>query len=484
LSAEGRGGAGPGLSVLRAAAEQPDRVAIVFDGREVSYAELAGRAAAAIAWLAERGVDAARPGRVAVVARNDLATVAMLHALVAIGAPAVLVHPRCTDEERDFVVRDAEPAALALAAPDRGGAAPPPDPEVPSDARPMALVYTSGTSGRPKGAVLSRAAFAAAAEASASNLGWRGDDRWLLCMPLAHVGGFSILVRCLLARAAVVMTSSPRFEPEAIAGVLARDRVTLVSLVPTMLVRMLDGGAAIPGSVRAVLLGGAAADDRLLDRARARGVPVLTTYGLTEACAQVTTQRYGTPPGAEQGVGEPLPGVAIRIVAGEVHVRSPSLLTGYFPVAGPGARPSPLTADGWLPTGDLGRIDASGRLFIDARRSDLIVTGGENVYPVEVERVLEAVSEVASACVFGVPDPVWGSTVAAAIVWRSEVDPAAADRALAGAITARLAPHKRPRSIADVSTLDFTTSGKLDRERTKLAALARLRPLLQRAPSS
>jgi len=466
------------ISVLRAAEEEPDRVALVADGRALSYADLAARAFAAIAWLAERGIDAARPGRVAITARSDPATFALLHALVEIGAPAVLVHPRSTHEERDFVARDAQADLVVDAAPDLGGLAPPRAVPIPADARPMALVYTSGTSGRPKGAVLSRAAFAAAARASASNLGWRDDDRWLLCMPLAHVGGFSILVRCLLARAAVVTTSHARFDPEAIATVLARDRVTLVSFVPTMLVRLLDAGATIPDTVRAVLLGGAAADDRLLDRARALRVPVLTTYGLTEACAQVTTQRYGTEPGAEHGVGEPLPGVEVRIVDGEVHVRGPSLMTGYFPI---GAHPSPFTDDGWLPTGDLGRLDDRGRLWIDARRTDLIVTGGENVYPAEVERVLEGIPGVAAACVFGVPDATWGATVAAAVVWS---EPSRTVDAVAEAVVAKLAPYKRPRWLADVSTLAFTTSGKLDRERTKQIAFPRLRPLLQHAASS
>src|SRR6185437_8373891 len=173
-------------------------------------------------------------------------------------------------------------------------------------------VYTSGTTGRPKGAVLSRRAFVASAAASAANLGWRDDDRWLVCMPLAHVGGLSILTRCLAAGRTVVL--EPRFDPDAVLAAIDRERVTLLSVVPTMLTALLERPAASALSrLRALLLGGAAAPFSLLETCARRGIPALATYGLTEACSQVTVQRLAQPLRAVPGSGQPLPGVEIRI---------------------------------------------------------------------------------------------------------------------------------------------------------------------------
>jgi O-succinylbenzoic acid--CoA ligase len=330
-----------------------------------------------------------------------------------------------------------------------------------------AILYTSGTTGTPRGAVLTRAAFVASAAASAANLGWQPDDCWLLCMPIAHVGGLSILTRCLAARRCVAL--APRFDAALLPQWIDGARVTLVSLVPTMLERVLDAHPGWRGSpgLRAILLGGAVATPRLVARTTERGLPVLTSYGLTETCAQVTATRYATRfSPLDRGAGQPLPGVDVRVVDGRIEVRGPTLMAGYL------GEP-PLVPGAWFDTGDLGEIDAHGCLHVHARRTDLIVTGGENVYPAEVERVLEDFPGVASAGVFGVPDATWGQTVAAALV--AERDPPS-DAVLVAFLAARLAPHKRPRHVCYVPRLPQTTAGKLDR--AALAAFAAvLRPL-------
>lgn len=381
------------------------------------------------------------------VADNTLETAVTLYGLLESNIPALLLHPRLTDAERV-----ARLAAAARAGPVRHADA-------------AAILYTSGTTGEPRGAVLTRSALIASAHASEANLGWRADDCWLLCMPIAHVGGLSILTRCLLARRCVALAS--RFEAALLPEWIATQGLTLISLVPTMLTRVLDEHPAWtpPPHLRAVLLGGAAASPKLLKRAAARRVPVLVTYGLTEACSQVTTTRYairGDP--ADQGSGEPLPGVEVRIVDGRIQVRGATLMAGYWNEA-------PLPPAAWFDTGDLGEIDGRGCLHVHARRVDLIVSGGENVYPLEVEGVLEALPGIAEAGVFGVPDETWGHTVAAALVVENNPP---SDLALIDYLGARLSPHKRPRRICFVPALPRTAAGKLDR-----GALSQFAPALR-----
>lgn len=463
------------LSLLAAARQAAQRAALVVDGQEHTFASLAPRVERCLAFLRAQPLAQAPWPRVALHADNRLETALWLYALLELGVTAVLLHPRLVDRERAALLYDCKPA-LVLGA--DGGepavvpGAPPRDAPPPAGpGGPLAILYTSGTTGRPKGAMLSRRAFLAAAQASAANLGWQADDRWLLCMPLAHVGGLSILTRCLIARRTAVLLRGA-FEPAAVAAAVQRDRVTLLSVVPTMLRRLLELTPqwTPPAHLRAVLLGGAAASAELLQAAAARGVPVLTTYGLTEACSQVTTQRYGTPPAAEQGSGEPIAGLTLRISRedGQLQLRGPTLFDGYWP---PGPQALPLTPDGFFATGDLGHLDAQGRLHVLSRRTDLIVTGGENVYPVEVEQALERCPGVAAACVVGVPDAEWGQLVVAAVVARDR--PPSLDE-LRRELRDRLAAYKHPRRLVLLPALPLNPTGKLDRAAVARAVLAAL----------
>jgi O-succinylbenzoic acid--CoA ligase len=369
------------------------------------------------------------------------------------------------------VSADAAPA-LTLRGEDLAAldALPVPAPPPPASSLPLAVVYTSGTTGRPKGAVLSRRAFAAAAAASAQNLRWTDEDRWLLTLPVCHVGGLSIVTRCLSARRPVIL--EPRFDPDAVLASIVRERATLLSVVPTMLQALLerDRDNAL-GRLRAVLVGGAGAPFPLMEACADRKVAALATYGLTEACSQVTVQRLSDPPRARRGSGEPLPGVEIQIAldsgaparpgeAGRIRVRGPTMMDGYF--LGPERPPDPARdAQGWFDTGDVGELDAAGTLHVHSRRTDLIVSGGENVYPVEVEERLEELPGVRRALVFGVPDERWGQIVAAAL----ELAPGTSLPDLAAGVAASLAPHKRPRLACAVDALPLTASGKLERAR-------------------
>ncbi|EYF07571.1 class I adenylate-forming enzyme family protein [Chondromyces apiculatus] len=500
-----------GLNLIEAAGEPgvAERIALVAPGVTLSYGALSRATAAFCGHFQGAGVG---PGvRVAILSQNRLGVVVAIHALLALGAVLVPIHPRLTEAEVAVLLEDARPALVvreadlaALEAMFAGafageaGGAPrgevPVMPAVPVPASPeegdLAILYTSGTTGRPKGAVLSRRAFVAAAAASAENLGFREDDRWLLCLPLCHVGGLSILTRCLLARRTMILVG--RFAPEAVLSAIVRERATLLSVVPTMLTALLDVDEGnVLARLRAILVGGAGAPERVLAVCAGRGVPALTTYGLTEACSQVTSQQPRDPAVVEAGSGRPLPGTEVRIGGvdgegvGRIQVKSASLFRGYW--RGADLPPEVVVdGEGWFDTGDLGCTDAAGRLQVLARRTDLIVTGGENVYPVEVERAIEACTGVSRALVFGVADDRWGQIVAAAVVPEpaggvpSAAQQAAVEAVLAAELQGRLASHKRPRLLAVVEELPVTPAGKLDRARAVARLAGALRPLSSR----
>lgn len=483
------------LSFLAAARDPAvaSRLALITAGARYTFADLAPRVAHLASRLRAAGLRAG--SRAALIAVNRVETVLAIYALLELGAAIVPIHPRLTpaevftlleDGSADILLRDADLDALLLDLAPRLEGTPPSAPHDPSAL--FAVVHTSGTTGRPKGAMLPRSAILASADASARNLGWQPRDRWLACMPLCHIGGLSIITRCLLARAPVIL--EPRFDPRAVLEAIRRDEATLLSVVPTMLQALLEEDPQnLLARPRAVLVGGAAAPDALLDECARRGVMALTTYGLTEACSQVTSQALRDPFTREPGSGRPLPGVELRIALpdsdahapagaiGRIQVRGPTRMRAYFPPGGPPPdEPLPeLDRAAFLDTGDLGELDEQGRLHVYARRTDLIVTGGENVYPAEVERVLASVPGVLRALVFGVPDDRWGHIVAAAVV----LDPArpASDATLADAIRARLAPHKRPRRACFIDALPVAPSGKLDRASAPSRFAALLRPL-------
>jgi O-succinylbenzoic acid--CoA ligase len=303
------------------------------------------------------------------------------------------------------------------------------------------VVFTSGSTGAARGIVHTRSSIFASARASEQRLGWQEDDRWLVCLPLAHTGGLSIVIRCLVARVPIVLHEGD-FDARAVAALIDEQRVTLASLVPTQLAALLDDpGWRAPAHLRAVLLGGAAAPPALVEAALARGVPVHQTYGLTETFGQLATARV---PG---GPLVPLPGVTLS--GSPLRVRGPTLAARYLDG-------TPIAPE--LVTADLGEV-RDGVLRIFGRTDDVIITGGENVHPAEVEAVLAATPGVRSACVFGIADERWGQIVAAAIATAPDFDPAAARARWHAA----LAPHARPRRLAILPQLPQLPNGKLDR---------------------
>lgn len=455
-----------------------DALALRWDGASISFGALAERARGAAGWLARQGVG---PGdRVAALLPSGPAFVELLHAAMCAGAVLVPLNTRLTARELAAQLLDSEPALLvhgagalaaraaeagrALRRVEVGVALPPGDAShatAPSDADPLvALVYTSGTTGRAKGVMLGAGAFAASAAASRAQLGVRAGDRWLACLPPFHVGGLAILLRSVLEGVAVELHAG--FDADRVAARIAAGEIEWISLVPTMLARVLrsERFAASP-ALRGILLGGAAAPAPLLEEARARGLPLAPTYGLTEAASQVATR----PPGVPGGGLAILPGTSVRIACdgdggdtGEIHVAGPTLMRGYWRQPAESER---TLRDGWLRTGDLGRLDAFGALHVLSRRSDLIVSGGENVYPAEVEAVLLAHPQVRDAAVAGVPDPEFGARPAAWIVSDAPLDA----ESLRAFCRARLAGYKVPVAFARLPELPRNAGGKLLRDR-------------------
>jgi O-succinylbenzoic acid--CoA ligase len=307
----------------------------------------------------------------------------------------------------------------------------------PADPGVALIVPTSGSSGRPRLVELTRAAVEAAVASSLRALTADAGDGWVSCLPFAHIGGLLVLLRGVLGGAPLLFRGPAELEP--VAG------FPFVSVVPTQLVRTLDAGVEFRG-YRALLVGGGGMDAALRSRLAAAGAPCVVTYGLTQSCGGVVYD------------GTPLPGVSVRIdEGGEIQLGGPTLLRGYRDGSAAG-----LTADGWLPTGDAGRLDGDGRLHVHGRLDDLIVTGGENVWPGDVEAALRSHPAVTDCAVFGRPDPSWGQRVVAAVVPRDRAVPPTLEE-LRDHVGALLGRHQAPRELVLVESLPRTALGKLQR---------------------
>ncbi len=291
------------------------------------------------------------------------------------------------------------------------------------------VVATSGTTAEPRGVVLTHDAVRASAQATSARLNVTGDDTWLACLPLSHVGGLSVVTRAVVIGSRLVIHDG--FDAEQVSAA-ARDGATLVSLVPTALRRIRSS------LFRKIVVGGSHPPAELADN-------IVTTYGMTETGSGVVYD------------GHPLDGVELRVDEdGEIHIRCPMLLRCYRDGSVP-------TVGGWYPTGDLGHIDGGGRLVVHGRRGDLIITGGENVWPAAVEAVLVDHPGVAEVAVTGLPDEEWGERIVAWVVPRDDSTPPTLASLRAHAAES-LPSYMAPKEVRLVEALPTTSSGKIRRD--------------------
>jgi O-succinylbenzoic acid--CoA ligase len=348
------------------------------------------------------------------------------------------------------------PLLMALAAPERARLLERAQPTVivdadgwrrvegaPADTEIALVIASSGTSGVPGLAELTRGAVDAAVRASASVLHAGEPDRWLSCLPLAHIGGMLVVCRHVLLGAPVSFRS--RLTPAAVA---ALPDVRFTSIVPTQLTRLLDAGSDLR-HFRAMLVGGSGMDAALGDRAAAAGAAVVQTYGMTETCGGVVY------------AGRPLPGVVVRESGnGELLIRGPTLMRGYR--LDPSATAAAFDSDGWLHTGDGGEIDADGTVRVRGKLKDVIVSGGEKIWPTEVETALAGHPDVRAVLVSAAADREWGQRVVARVVPRDRGAPPTLE-SLRSYAAANIARHKLPRELLIVEGVDRTALGKIRR---------------------
>lgn len=459
----------------RQAAARGAHAAVVVGDAAVSFAALdervSGRAAA---------LGTLRPtSRVGVFLENGLELIETVLACLRLGRPAVLFDARLSLEELRKLAGSTLPGVIvsagatldvgrALAAeieaelhvvgdPPRVVAATSP---VTADLeREAVVVFSSGTSGVPKPIALTAGNLLWSALGSAARLGAQVDERWLACLPLSHLGGLSILFRSVLFGSTMVVQSG--FDVTAVRGALAEQGISMISLVPTTLRRLIEEGRCAAPHLRGALIGGASAPLDLLIRARAAGVPVVPTYGLTETASQAATLAIGAELSETGFVGAPLLPTTISIVDEQGNAL-PAGEVGTIRIQGATVAPGALGADGWLHTGDLGRLDDAGALTVLGRRDDVIVTGGENVSPTEVEHVLEQLPGVREVAVAAVADPEWGHVVGVWLVPSGEGPPPTVE-SLRVACRPHLAGHKHPRRLFLVDALPRTALGKVRR---------------------
>lgn len=416
------------FSIFAAARECPERLCVRAFGRDYTFAEVAECVRQDLKTL-----ELPAAGRPYILkARSDFATLVRIYALLEKRIPMLLLSPKLTDIE----VAEFEALAQSIRDP------------LPPEA--VAVLFTSGTTGRSKPAILTQKALLANAKGVSRHIGLTPEDVWQLSISPARVGGFGIITRSLYCRSAVAL--APAYSAQNYLEAIEKDRITIASLVPTMLSDMLDVRPDWHprAPLRLVLIGGAAFPKSVRQRAASAGVPVVTTYAMTETASTVAMSAMHRRFDADTGGNLPLEDVEMKSLEGELFVRGDMVMAGYWGL-------KPLEVNEWLDTGDRARETSDGGFEILGRKSDVLVSGGEKVYPDEVQKALESIDGIRQAWVAGLPDEKWGVIVTALLVADSE--PISRDR-LVKELKTRLARYKCPRRIAWVAAIPKTKEGK------------------------
>ncbi|GLB58614.1 o-succinylbenzoate--CoA ligase [Cytobacillus sp. NCCP-133] len=477
--------------LLKRAFLTPERPAIYFSGVTYSFKEVYDRAYTIAGQMEAVGLK--KGDYAGVLLRNHVDTVFILLALQLIDIKAVILNNRLTAEELIFQMNDSQsPFLLTESVFDdvsqkisdsltvssilkedlfKCAHTEPAVVEEISLDEVCTVMYTSGTTGNPKGVLQSYGNHWWSAVGSALNLGLNEQDRWLCAVPIFHISGYSILMRSIIYGMKMVLFES--FHESKAIEAISSEKVTIMSVVSTMLSRIVVKlqDEMLPSYFRCMLLGGGPAARFLLEACKEKDIPVYQTYGMTETSSQIVTLAPEYSFSKLGSAGKPLFPSQLKIVgasgektdageAGEILVKGPNVTKGYL---NRDDENSKGTKDGWLSTGDIGYLDQEGFLYVLDRRSDLIISGGENIYPAEIEGVLVSHPSINDAGVIGMKDDVWGEVPIAFIAGEENLDTEEVTQFCLG----KLAKYKVPKKILTISEIPRNASKKILRRKLR-----------------
>ena len=457
--------------LLKQAATQPNQIAIDDGNERLSFAELKKQVEVLVG-----KIDHLNPGsRVGILATNTLMSYKLALAIMCSGRTIVWLNWRLAGEELERQIKDSglqlclvenslwrsgmtDPfksySAFLITSADPGELIP-----VFKSKWVASIMYTSGTTGKPKGVLQTFGNHFYSAVSSALNLGLSSADKWLCVAPIFHISGFSIIMRGLIYGMTVRLVE--KFRAEELERILANETVTIMSVVPFMLKKLIQQqnktNTHYNSAFRCMLLGGGTIDRETLEACLQRSIPVVQCYGMTETCSQIVALRSADALLKLGSVGQPLFSTQLKLSKdGEILLKTPALTPGYLNL--PDKLPSKMI-DGWYRTGDIGHLDKEGYLYIDGRADEMLISGGENIFPQEVEQIYQRYPQINEVAVVGQNDSVWGQVPVAFVVSDRRLSPTK----LINYGYEHLARYKVPQHYIFVSELPKNASGKIRR---------------------
>jgi o-succinylbenzoate---CoA ligase len=469
--------------IMKRAHLTPNRIAFIFEEQKVTFSELYEQAVSVAEKLTSSGVK--KHDNIGILLGNHIETVYIILALQLLECPAVLLNNRLTSHEIEWQLKDSKVEFFItdeifysiysginishilkteLFQQKRSSF-------IISEEINLndicSIMYTSGTTGKPKGVLQSYGNHWWSATGSALNLGLTESDRWVCTVPLFHISGYSILMRGIIYGMTVILHKG--FDENKVIEDIFFNRATIMSVVSTMLSRILEHVKSnpLPTTFRCMLVGGGPVPKVFLETCVQKNIPVYQTYGMTETASQVVTLSPEDSLNKLGSAGKPLFPVQLKIVtpsgeiakpleAGEILIKAPNITVGYLNQA---EETNKKIQNGWLSTGDIGHLDEDGFLFVLDRRSDLIISGGENIYPAEIEGAIISHDEVLDAGVIGIDDKVWGQVPIALVV--KKTNSSLTSDQLLESVQPKLAKYKIPKRIVFIDELPRNAAKKL-----------------------